>query len=251
MLERRLSRHPEPLGQLEHRRALEHGPVLEQRDGQPVVVHARHLQQLPRLRVALDVKPPGRDEVAREEVAQLVGGAREAVADQAHPARFERGAGLPRAHEVSDDREQLLLGWVPGLEQVIVEVDLVDRLDRRLGVGVGGEKHALGGGHELARAHEVVGSREAGHALVGHQQRHLLAAANQLAQDLERFLARAGADDPVALPEPLTQVAGDRGQDRRLVVDYEDHGEAARGLTHRLTVGSPMRASELSSVDTS
>ncbi len=42
--------------------------------------------------------------------------------------------------------KQLLLGRIPGLEQVVVQCDLVDRGDRRLGVGVGGQQHALGVG---------------------------------------------------------------------------------------------------------
>ena len=164
------------------RRALEDRAVLEQRDRQAVGVDVRDAQQLARLAVALDVEPAGRHAVAREEVAQVVGLLREAVADDAHPAGLERGAVLPGREEVLDDREELLLGRVPGLEQVVVEIDLVDRLDRGLGVGVGGEEHALGVGHELARLDEVVGTGHAGHALVGDQQRDLLAAGADLAQ---------------------------------------------------------------------
>ena len=125
--------------------------------------------------------------VAGEEVAQVVRVAREAVADDAHAAGLERRARLPRRQQVLDDRVQLLLGRVPRLEQVVVERDLVDRRDRRLGVGVGGQQHALGVGHELARLDEVLGARHAGHALVGDQQRDLVAARDELAQDVERL----------------------------------------------------------------
>ena len=102
---------------------------------------------------------------------------REAVADHAHAAGLERRAGLPRRQQVLDDRVELLLGRVPRLEQVVVELDLVDRLDRRLGVGVGGQQHALG-----VRARACAprpGTRCPAmprHALVGDQQRDLLAA---------------------------------------------------------------------------
>ena len=148
----------EALGELEHGRALEHRAVLQQRDRQARLVDAGHRQQLARLAVALDVEPARRHAVAREEVAQLVRVAAEAVPDEPHAARLDRGAGLPGRQEVLDDREQLLLRRVPRLQQVVVERDLVDRLDRRLGVGVGGEQHALGLGHDLARLDQVVRS---------------------------------------------------------------------------------------------
>ena len=55
----------------------------------------------------------------------------EAVADDAHAAGLERRAGLPVVEQVVDDRVELLLGRVPGLEQVVVERDLVDGLRSR------------------------------------------------------------------------------------------------------------------------
>ena len=113
------------------------------------------------------------------------------MADDAHAAGLERRARLPGREQVLDDREELLLGRVPRLEQVVVERDLVDRGDRRLGVGVGGQQHALGVGHDLARLDEVLGAGHAGHALVGDQQRDLVAARAQLAQQLERLGAGA------------------------------------------------------------
>ena len=51
---------------------------------------------------------------------------------------------LPVAQQVVEDRVQPLLGRVPRLEQVVVEPDVVDRLDRDVGVGVGREQHELG-----------------------------------------------------------------------------------------------------------
>ncbi|HEV2874435.1 MAG TPA: hypothetical protein VGW14_04740, partial [Thermoleophilaceae bacterium] len=115
------------------------------------------------------------------------------MADDPDAARLERRAGLPGRQQVLDDREQLLLRRVPRLEQVVVERDLVDRRDRRLGVGVRGQQDALGVGSELARLDEVLGAGHAGHALVGDQQRDLVAARAQLAHDLERLLPRHGA----------------------------------------------------------
>jgi hypothetical protein len=48
----------------------------------------------------------------------------------------------PELDECIDDGVELLLGWIPRLEQVVVEVDDIDRLDRGVGVGVRGEERA-------------------------------------------------------------------------------------------------------------
>ena len=188
------------------------------------------VKQLARLGVALDVQPAHRHAVAGQEVAQVVRVAAEAVADHAHAAGLQRRARLPRRQQVLDDRVQLLLGRVPGLEQVVVEVDLVDGLDRGLGVGVGRQQHALGVGHELARLDQVLGPGHPGHALVGDQQRDLLAARDELLQRAQGLGAGGRAHDPVALAEPPAQVAGDRGEHGGLVVDADDRRPAASGL---------------------
>ena len=92
VLGRRLAGDAEAVVELEDGGALEDAPVLEQRDGQAVVVDAGDLQQLTRLGVALDVQPASGHEIAGEEVAQLVRGAREAMPDQPHPTRLQRRA---------------------------------------------------------------------------------------------------------------------------------------------------------------
>ena len=96
----RLAGDAQALGQLEHGGAFEHRAVLEQRHRQPGVVHARHLQELAALAVALDVHPARRDAVARQEVAQLVRLAREAVPDEAHARRSR----VPRRWPTSSSR---------------------------------------------------------------------------------------------------------------------------------------------------
>jgi len=196
----------EALGQLEHGRALEHRAVLEQHDGDAVGIDSGDLQQLARLAVALDVEPASGDAVAYEEVAQVVRLLGEAVADHAHAAGRERGAGLPRRQQVFDDRVELFLWRVPRLEQVVVERDVVDRLDRRLGVGVGGEQHALCVGHELARLEQVLRPGHRRHPLIGDQHRDLVATRAQLAQHLERLRAGPRTEDPKALAEAAAQV---------------------------------------------
>ena len=95
---------------------------------------------------------------------------------------------------------------------------------RSFGVGVGGQQHALGAGDDLARLHEEVGARQPGHPLVGDEQRHLVAARDEVAQDVERLLPRARAQDPIALAEPAAQVARHRREHGGLVVHREDRG---------------------------
>jgi hypothetical protein len=161
------------------------------------------------------------------------------VPDHPRPAGLEGGARLPGRQQVLDDREELLLRRIPGLEQVVVQRHFVDRRDRGLGVGVGGEQHALGLGHELPRLHEVVRPGEPGHPLVGDEQGDLVAPRAQLAQQLERLGAGGGPQHAEALAEPAAQVAGDRGEHRRLVVHRDDRrapGRRGRLLAHGPTV---------------
>jgi hypothetical protein len=179
-------------------------------------------KQLARLAVALHVHPARRDTIARQEVTQLVAVPGEAVADDPHPARLERGSGLPGVEEILHDRIELLLGRVPRLEQVVVERHVVDGCDGRLGVGIRGQEHALGVGHQRAGLDQVVGAGHARHPLVCDQHGCLVAAGAQLAQHLERLGARARPQDPVALPEAAAQIPGDRAQHRRLVIDSQN-----------------------------
>ncbi len=68
----------------------------------------------------------------------------------------------------------------------------------------------------------------AGHPLVGDQHRDLIAARAQLAHELERLGAGAGAQHAKALAEAAAQVARNGGEHRRLVIDGDDR-RAARG----------------------
>ena len=61
-----------------------------------------------------------------------------------------------------------------------------------------------------------------GHPLVRHQQRDLLAAGSDLLEEVESVGAGVRAHHAVALAEAPSQVAGDGGQDRGLVVNSDD-----------------------------
>ena len=142
--------------------------------------------------------------------------------DHADTARLERGAGLPGREQILDHREQLLLRRVPRLQQVVIERHLVDRLDRRLSVGVRRQQHALGLRHQLPRLHEIVGPRQAGHPLVSDQQRDLLAPGANLLEEIEPLGTRTGAHHPIALTKAAPQITRDRRQHRRLIIDRND-----------------------------
>lgn len=228
MILRRLAADPETLGELEHRWALEHRAILQQRDGQAVGVDAGDPQQLARLAVTLDVQPARGHAVARQEVAQLVRILGEAMPDDAHAAGLERCTGLPCGQKIFHNREQLLLRGVPRLEQVVVQRDVVDRRDRSLRVGIGGEQHALGVRNDLARLHEVRRARHPRHTLVCDQHRHLVAARAQLAQQVQRLSPGRGSQYPEALAEAAPQIARHGGEHRRLVIDRDDRRTALR-----------------------
>ena len=96
------------------------------------------------LGVPVDVDPAVGDVVAGEEGLDLVAALRPAVADHPHVPGLLGVRPLPVAEQVVDDGVQPLGRRVPRLEQVVVQTDVVDRLDGDVGVGVGGEQEQLG-----------------------------------------------------------------------------------------------------------
>ena len=157
--------------------------------------------------------------------------ARPAVADHPHRPRPAAGAGLPVAEQVVEHRVEPLLRRVPRLEQVVVEPDLVDRSDGGVGVGVGGQQHALGVGRELASPAPGTRCRSspasAGRPRTGPPARSRSAARpstpSASAPDV-RPHARGSARRSAA------QVPLDGARDPGVVVDAEHHGlGVARG----------------------
>ena len=104
-----------------------------------------------RLVVALEVEPGVRHVVAGEEHLDVVAAVGPQVADDPHAGRCCRGG--RRARRRAGRRppgRAAASGWLPRLEHVVVEPDVVDRLDGDVGVGVGGEQQQLGVGRVLA-----------------------------------------------------------------------------------------------------
>ena len=103
-------------------------------------------------------------------------------------ARCRRGT--PVLEQVVEHRIQPLLGWMPGLHEVVVEADLVDGAHRHLGVGVRRQEHALRVGGDGGDMRQQLDARHARHALVGDDERQRVAARAEAADDLERLVAR-------------------------------------------------------------
>jgi hypothetical protein len=129
---------------------------------------------------------------------------------------------LPVGEQVVEHREEPLVGRGPGLHQVVVETDLVDRRDGRVGVRVGGEQHELRVGRRLARPLEELDAGHLRHAVVGQDERHRLIPQGELVEDAERFGTGVGPHDLVVGGVPAAQVARDRLRHRRVVVNGQD-----------------------------
>ena len=138
-----------------------------------------------------------------------------------HAQAFERRMeiGVPVFEQVVENGKKLLLGRIPGLQQIVVELNVVDRADGGVGVGVSGQQGSLCFGIEfpgLLKGFDAVHLR---HAVVDQQQGHSLVALLQPAQQIERGRPGIRPQDAVALVVTLFQVAFDRAQDVGIVVD--------------------------------
>ena len=175
-----------------------------------------------RLGIALDVVPAVGDVVARQEGLDLVAAVRPAVPDDPHVRGVVRMLLPPVAEQVVEHGVEPLLRWVPRLQQVVVEADVVDRPDRDVGVGVGRQQQPLRLRRVGAGLLEQLDAGHARHALVGGDQGDRLAAERKRGEDVERLGARGRPDDPVVVGVPTAQVAGDRSRHGRVVVDRQD-----------------------------
>ena len=167
-----------------------------------------------RLGVALDVVPAVGHVVAGEERLDLVAAVGPAVPDHPDVGGVVGVGPPPVAEQVVDDRVEPLLGRVPRLEQVVVEADVVDRLDRDVGVGVRGEQQELRARARAcapARASRCRSSRGIRWSVAIRATGWLRSAS--LASTSSACGARGRPDDPVVGAVAGAQVAGDRRGD--------------------------------------
>ena len=118
----------------------------------------------------------------------------------------------------------------------MVEVDDVDGVDRRVGVGVGGQQHPAGQRKDVHRLLEELDAAHLRHPVVGDEHRDGVAAQLEFLERLERVGPGFGAHDPVPLAVVAAQIAGDGARHRGIVVDGQDYGFAGLGIgsSHRL-----------------
>src|SRR5262249_672612 len=138
--------------------------------------------------------------VAGQELAYPRGAGRPAMADDlelGHRPAVERPPGLQqRIHH----RVELLLGRIPGLEQVIVEIHHVDRVDGGTGVGVGGQQRPPRPGIDVHRLLEELDPVHLRHPVVGQEHRDRFTAQLHLAQRVHGH--RPALRPPPSRPTP-------------------------------------------------
>ncbi len=177
--------------------------------------------------------PAVRHHVPGQEVAQRVRPRRPTVPDQPHVGHRPVRRLDPRVQQRVDHRVELLLRRVPRLEQVVVQVDDVDRLDRGVGVGVGGEQDPARERHQIHRLLQELDAVHLGHPVVGEQQRHLVAAQLHLTDRLQRLGTGVGPHDPVRLPVLPAQVPGHRPGHGRIVINRQYRRFRHTPIQHR------------------
>ena len=173
--------------------------------------------------------PPVGHRVAGQEVAHLEGRRRPPVPDHLGLPHLQVSGRQVRLEHRVDHRVELLLRWVPRLEQVVVDVDDVDGGDRGVGVGVRREQRAPRPREQVHRLLEELDAAHLRHPVVGQQHGDPVAAQLQLAQCLERLGTGGRAHHPVVLAVLAPQVAGDGTGHRGVVVDREDDRPAFVG----------------------
>ena len=128
----------------------------------------------------------------------------------------------PGIEQRIDDGVQLLFRRIPRLEEVVVEVDDVDGVDRSIGVGVRGEENATSYGIQVHCLFEELDSTQTRHAVIGDDDSDCIAAKFHFTQGLESLVAGLRTNDSVLLSVPFAKVSNDGTRNTRIVVDAED-----------------------------
>jgi len=124
------------------------------------------------LGVSLDVVPAVGHVVARQEHLDRMAAVGPSMADHSNLRRAFPIGLPPVSEEIVSDGVQPLVRRVPGLEQVVVEADVVDRLDGDVGVRVCSEQQELRVRCVGPRLLEHLDTRHLRHPLVSGDQRH-------------------------------------------------------------------------------
>jgi hypothetical protein len=194
-------------------------------------VRARGVEQpLPLFRVR--GVPAVGDLVAGEEVAQVGRWRGPAVPDQLCFLDGLAVLALPGLQQLVDDRVELLFWRVPRLEQVVVEVHDVDRVDRGVRVRVRGEQHPAGERVDVHRPLKELDAGETGHPVVRQQDGDLITAQLHLPQGVQCLLTGLRPDDPVRFAVPPAQVAGNSTRHTGIII-HSDYHRPEFGLAGR------------------
>ncbi len=214
--------HPAFFGQLAVARRDEAAAVGKEEDRQPARV-SDGADQLPRRRVLVHVDPLVGNLVAREELLDRVAPRRGARAGDPDAVVGKARLRLPVRQQVVQDRIEALFRRIPGLQEVVIEAHVVDAGDRGLRVGIGRQEDPARLREELERLAQELRAGHLGHPLVHEEERDGSAALLQLPGGLEGFAAGAGLEHPVVAAVVLAQVALDRAQHLRVVVDGQNY----------------------------
>ena len=221
-------REPHPGREIGRLRLDQRLPVRSDHHRQPLPVLPGGGEQPPALRLVRVVPAVGHL-VAGQELPHLRRPRRPAVPDDLGAGHRPVVAAPPGLQQIVQHRIELLLRRVPRLEQIVVEIDDVDRVDRRVGVRVGGQQHAARPRIHVQGLLQELDAVHPRHPVVGQDHRHQIAAQLQLTQRLQRGLAGLRAHDPVRLAVAPPQVTGDGTGHSRVVVHGHDDGPRSLG----------------------
>ena len=167
---------PERVCDIERRRRAERVAVRDEHERKVGRCRLSEVAQSKGLGIALDVVPAVGHMVARQKHLDVVAAVGPPVPDHSDVRREVPVGLLPVAEQIVDHGVQQFLGRVPRLEQVVVEPDVVDRLDGDVCVGVGRQQQHLRALRMGTRLLEHLDAGHLRHPLVRRDQRHRLVA---------------------------------------------------------------------------